>query len=263
MPAGWDWDLSLLSRSPLWVNGATVLDKCGRVFAFDETQRRVREDPRMAEILEAASLSVSYKEAAKAVLDGLTADEVKKLLHEHGAREFHKWWDSIGVLDREDTILVMDGHRIIVPLSARRSILQLLHVPHMATSRTRKAASRRYFWVGMADEVKKMCEHCQSCRERGPSRPEEPLEMPTPKAALDPMEQLGLDIGQFAGIKYLICVGKLGKTSSTKEVIKLLQGWFRTFRYAKRARHDDGPEFRDRFVAWLHQVGCKSEVSSA
>ena len=263
----------LLSRNPLWGNGPTVLDKCGRVFAFDETQRRVREDPRMAEILEAASSSVSYKEAVKAVLDGLTTEEVKKLPHEHGAREFHRWWDSIGVLeDREDTILVMDGHRIIVPLKARKSILQLLHVPHMATSRTRKAASRRYFWVGMADEVKKMCESCQSCRERGPSRPEEPLEMPTPKAALDPMEQLGLDIGQFGGIKYLICVdrysgyplvGKLGKTSSTKEVIKLIQGWFRTFGYAKRARHDDGPEFRDRFVAWLHQVGCKSEVSSA
>ena len=117
-----------------------------------------------------------------------------------------------------------------------------------------------------------MCEHCQSCRERGPSRPEEPLEMPIPKAAIEPMEMLGLDIGQYAGIKYLICVdrysgyplvGKMGKTSSTKEVIKLLQGWFRTFGYAKRARHDDGPEFRDRFVAWMKQVGCKSEVSSA
>ena len=35
------------------------------------------------------------------------------------------------------------------------------------------------------------------------------------------------------------------------------------FGYAKRARHDDGTEFRDRFVAWLKQVGCKSEVSSA
>ena len=55
----------------------------------------------------------------------------------------------------------------------------------------------------------------------------------------------------------------MGKSSSTKEVIKLIQGWFRTFGYAKRARHDDGPEFRDKFVAWLQQVGCKSEVSSA
>ena len=96
--------------------------------------------------------------------------------------------------------------------------------------------------------------------------------MPIQKAAIEPMEMLGLDIGQYAGIKYLICVdrysgyplvGKLGKTSSTKEVIKLVQGWFRTFGYAKRARHDDGPEFRDKFVAWLKQVGCKSEVSSA
>ena len=168
--------------------------------------------------------------------------------------------------------MVMDGHRIVVPQGARKSILNLLHVPHMATGRTRKAAAKRYFWVGMADEVKKMCESCTPCRERGPSKPEEPLEMPIPKAAMDPMEMVGLDIGMHAGIKYLICVdrysgyplvGKLGKTSSTKEVIKMIQGWFRTFGYAKRARHDDGPEFRDKFVAWLTQVGCKSEVSSA
>ena len=147
----------------------------------------------MSEILEAAGSSSFYKEAVQAKLDGLTAEEVKRLPHHHGAREFQKWWDSIEVLeDRKDTILVMDGHRIIIPLSARKSILQLLHVPHMATSRTRKAASRRYFWVGMADEVRKMCEHCQSCRERGPSRPEEPLEMPLSKSALEPIEMLVL-----------------------------------------------------------------------
>ena len=59
---------------------------------------------------------------------------------------------------------------------------------------------------------------------------------------------LSLDISQYAGNKYLICVdrysvyptvGKLGKKSSTDEAIKLLQGWYRTFGYAKRARHDD------------------------
>ena len=49
----------------------------------------------------------------------------------------------------------------------------------------------------------------------------------------------------------------------TLGVIKTLQGWFRTFGYAKRVRHDDGPGFRDRFVEWLSQVGCKSELSSA
>ena len=263
----------LLSRHPLWGGGPTVLDRCGRVYVYEGLQQRIREDPRMTEIMEASKSSKSYREAVKAKLDGLTTDEVKKLPHEHGAREFQKWWDSIEPLeDREDTILVMDGHRIVVPHGARRSILDLLHVPHLATNGTRKAASKRYFWVGMADEVKKLCEHCQTCRERGPSRPEEPLGMPIPKAALDPMEMIGLDIGQFAGTKYLICVdrysgyplvGKLGKTSSTKEVIKFIQGWFRTFGYAKRARHDDGPEFRDKFVAWLKQVGCKSEVSSA
>ena len=259
----------LLSRNPLWKD-VTVTDKCGRVIAFTDTWRTVKDDPRMSEILEAAGSDNTYKEAVQAKMDGLSAEEVKKLPHHHGAREFYKWWNSIEVL--EEAILVMDGHRIVVPLAARKDILQLLHVPHMATNRTRKAASKRYFWVGMADEVKKLCEHCQSCRERAPSRPEEPLEMPISKSAIEPMEMLGLDIGQFAGTKYLICidrysgyplVGKLGKSSSTQEVIKLMQGWFRTFGYAKRIRHDDGPEFRDKFVAWLRQIGCKSEVSSA
>ena len=264
----------LLSRNPLWGGeGPSVVDKCGRVVAFNVQHKMLREDPRIAEVMEAAASSTPYKEAVKAKLDNLTADEVKKLPMEHGAKEYQKWWNTIGVLDdKEDTILVMDGHRIIIPLEARRSILNLLHVPHMAATRTKKAATQRYFWVGMADEIKKMCEHCQTCRERGPSRPEEPLEMPIPKAAIDPMEMIGLDIAMHAGNKYLICVdrysgyplvGKLGKTSSTKEIIKMIQGWFRTFGYAKRARHDDGPEFRDRFVAWLKQVGCKSELSSA
>ena len=62
--------------------------------------------------------------------------------------------DSIEVL--EEAILVMDGHRIEVPMPARRGILQLLHVPHMTINRTRKAASKRYFWVGMADVVNMM-----------------------------------------------------------------------------------------------------------
>ena len=259
----------LLSRNPLWKD-ATIIDKCGRIIAFTDSWRTVKDDPRMSEILEAAGANDTYKEAVQAKLDGMTAEEVKRLPHHHGAKEYYKWWDCIEVL--EEAILVMDGHRIVVPLPARKKILQLLHVPHMATNKTRKAASKRYFWVGMADEVKKMCEHCQTCRERAPAKAEEPLEMPISKSAIEPMEMLGLDIGQFAGTKYLICVdrysgyplvGKLGKSSSTQEVIKLMQGWFRTFGYAKRARHDDGPEFRDKFVAWLNQIGCKSEVSSA
>ena len=58
--------------------------------------------------------------------------------------------ESWMIKTKEGTILVMDGHRIVVPLEARKSILTLLHVPHMATSRTRKAAYKSYFWVGMA-----------------------------------------------------------------------------------------------------------------
>ena len=48
-----------------------------------------KDDPRMSEILEAAGRSPCYEEAVQAKLDGLTAEEVKKLPHHHGAKEFH------------------------------------------------------------------------------------------------------------------------------------------------------------------------------
>ena len=85
----------------------TVTDKCGRVIVFDGSWRTVKGDPRMSEILVAATSSTPYKEAVQAKLDGLTAEEVKKLPHHHGAKEFYKWWNSMEVL--EEAILAGDG----------------------------------------------------------------------------------------------------------------------------------------------------------
>ena len=97
----------------------------------------------MTQEWKAGSVSSSYKEVVKAKLDALTAEEVKKLPYEHGAREFHKWWDRIGLMsEKEDTIMEMDGHRIVVPHGARKNIHKLLHVPHMATARTRNTTSK-------------------------------------------------------------------------------------------------------------------------
>ena len=68
-----------------------MVDKCGRTISLDDHMERVREDPRMGEILEAAASSNSYMEAVKAKLDGLTSAEVKKLPSEHGANELGCW----------------------------------------------------------------------------------------------------------------------------------------------------------------------------
>ena len=44
----------------------------------------------MTEILEAAASSISYSEAVKAKLEGLSAEEVKQLPLGHGAREYQR-----------------------------------------------------------------------------------------------------------------------------------------------------------------------------
>ena len=80
----------LLSRSPMWGDQPEVVDKCGRAIGMHDPMTRVREDPKMAEILNAAADSAGYTEAVKAKLDGLSAAEVKRLPFEHGAREYQR-----------------------------------------------------------------------------------------------------------------------------------------------------------------------------
>ena len=134
----------LHSRNPLWGNGPTIWDEWGRVVAVESFHQWIKDDPRME------------GRQCKQFLQGGSQSKIGcPMSNEHGAREFHKWWDRIGLMsEKEDTIMEMDGHRIVVPHGARKNIHKLLHVPHMATARTRKAAAKRFFWVGMADEVK-------------------------------------------------------------------------------------------------------------
>jgi hypothetical protein len=264
----------LLSREPIWSEeGAVLVNRCGQAVALEDFSEMVRSDPRLGEIMQAAKEDACYKEAVKACLDGMAKDDVKKLPRGHGARDYLHIWDRVGVLDRrEDTILTVDGHRIAIPQRARKTILSLLHIPHSGITKTRRAASNRYYWVSMAEQVKVMCEACDACRSFNPSQPADPPLDPISKEAMEPMERIGLDLFTTGGVKYLVCVdrfsgyplvSKLGRHSSTKQLIDILGGWFRDYGYSRSARHDDGPEFRDSFVAWLHQAGVKSEVSSA
>ena len=81
----------LLEMRPAVADKPTVEELEKVIIAFDAQHR---EDPRIAEIM-AAATSTPYKEAVRAKLDGLTANEIKKLPIEHGAKEYQKWWNML------------------------------------------------------------------------------------------------------------------------------------------------------------------------
>ena len=154
-----------------------------------EVDEGVREDPLLADVLFAVQDDDKYKEASLAVRQGLSKDDVKRLPTEHGARQFMSVWDYLGVLDdRPDTIMLYEGHRIVVPVGAQQKILQLLHLPHSGIVKTKKAATQRYYFSGMTGRIDQMVQGCETCQLYGSSKSVDPPIETKPEKG--PMERI-------------------------------------------------------------------------
>ena len=140
--------------------------------------------------------------------------------------------------DRPDTILLYDADRIVIPQGAQRHVLDLLHIPHLGITRTRKPVQVRYYFFGMAAKIAQRVEGCPQCREYEFSKPEEPQMRPTMKPEKAPMERIAVDLFELRGQKYLamtdyyssfIMIKCFHKRSSTEKVCKQLTKWMATF----------------------------------
>ena len=236
-----------------------------------EVDEGIREDPLLADVLFAVQDDIKYKEASLALRQGLSKDDIKRLPTEHGARQFMSIWDHLGVLDdRPDTIMLYEGHRIVVPAGSQQKILQLLHLPHSGIVKTKKAATQRYYFAGMTGRIEQMVQGCATCQLYGASKPVDPPIQTKPEKG--PMERIGVDLFKYSGDTYLVMIDyfshfplikKFGKSSSTAKVIKAMGKWFDLYGYPRHCRHDGGGEFRTKFKEYLHHVGIRSELSSA
>jgi hypothetical protein len=59
-------------------------------------------------------------------------------------------WDRLSL---EEDFVILDGHRIIVPIKSRREVLQKFHESHQGQTCTAARARQLYFWPGITNEV--------------------------------------------------------------------------------------------------------------
>ena len=156
---------------------------------------------------------------------------------------------SLDQLSIAEDLIVYNGKRVLVPYACRKKILSQLHLSHQGFDKTYKLARELYFWPGMNSDLKNIISNCHPCQEMRPSLPKECTETET--HAKLPMEQLGLDLFDWAGKSYLVCVDrfsgypfvfKMNNTRTTSVTAKL-QEIFNNFGYAKRIRTDNGRQF--------------------
>ena len=116
-----------------------------------------------------------------------------------------------------------------------------------------------------------MCETCIPCLVYKPAQAQD-LALPlVSRSSMSPMDRVGVDIFHFGGCDWLIMcdlfsgypmIRNLGKSHTTDSVLEALEAWFRVFGYCHFLRHDNGPAFRERFVAGLKAMGVRAEASS-
>ena len=95
-------------------------------------------------------------------------------------RDYVSVWDRLGTLDnRDSTLLTLDIKRLVVPLQARKKILEVLHYSHQGINKTYTAARTRYYWPSLKEDCQQLTQSCTVCKEFNPKTPINPNIDPT------------------------------------------------------------------------------------
>ena len=190
----------------------------------------------------------------------------------HPARLFQGVWDHLSLFDeKEDTLLIYDGNRIVIPVDARKRVLELLHESHSGETKTLKRAQQDYYWPGMTADIKSKIRGCQSCQVI--RRSNDTLPTVRLDRATEAMELVCIDLFQEGADHYLVMMDQYSgypwchmyntwDSITTDEVTRVLLGWFYDFGFPTIIRSDNGPQFRQQFLYFCTKYGIKHQTSS-
>ena len=166
-----------------------------------------------------------------------------------------------------DGLLVLDGHRLVVPPQDRPAVLALLHQSHCGIVKTTANARDLYFWPGMERDVVSQVASCHTCQTLAPAQPREPLVF---TLATSPMEQVRVDLFEALGLHWLVMVDRFSgfpflhrlRSLDSSAVTVQLDKWFLVFGTPELLRSDGGPQFRTAFGQFCLSKGIEWELSS-
>ena len=269
--------LASFQMSVEWKAGRThlIADALSRYPVFKEDSEldevntnlcnRLGEDPLFEPIAQDAGNDSNYQKLVSALRENKHPSTLPSF---HPAQSYRNVWERLSLLESDDTVVVLDDVRLVVPERSRKEILRLLHLSHSGISKTRRQAQDSFYWPGMNNEILQLVQNCQQCVELLPSQARTPF---VRDEASEPMEAVGSDLF-FYKDNWLILVDrktgypwarKLRNRTDTKAVTDCLEAICLEYGLPKRIRTDGGPCFRDSFKAWCKKWNIKHELSSA
>lgn len=180
-----------------------------------------------------------YRKLFKCVSDGWEDHEVTS--------DLKFYYERVSALSTEENC-VLFSERVIVPVSCRERILELLHGCHLGMVRMKQMARKYVYWRGMDQDIERFVKACRVCNVTGKAVPKEFTKWPP---ASRPFERLHIDFCHIAGRTLLVVVDsqskwievKIMKSTDAQSVINVLDSLFLVFGYCETIVSDNGPPF--------------------
>ena len=115
------------------------------VQSVDKYEERLHSDPLLDHIWDQGALDHQYTALVQAIQQKQTKNWVLNS-SDNPCHEYASMWERLGTLDtRDPTLLTLDIRRLVIPIQAKKKILEVLHYSHEGINKTYAAARSRYF----------------------------------------------------------------------------------------------------------------------
>ncbi|KFD45214.1 hypothetical protein M513_13909 [Trichuris suis] len=165
---------------------------------------------------------------------------------------------------------VLRDSRVVIPLSLRTQVLQLLHAGHPGIVRMKSLARSYVWWPGLDRDVEKTVLSCLQCQENRHNPPRE-NEHRWPEART-PWSRIHVDFfGPFQGKMFMIVVDAFSKwvevkivpTASTKAAVSVLRTLFATHGIPDSVVSDNGTAFTSAEFLEFVKSNCIQHLTTA
>ena len=212
----------------------------------------------------AAEIDENYQ-ALKSIID--TGFPSSKSLVTPNLREY---WEVRDRLSSSHGIVLMN-HRIVIPHSLRRQVLNNLHSAHQGHTSMTARANQTVYWPGMNASIRLHRTSCRACNEIAPSQSSEPLIMTPPPEW--PFQKICADYFDSDGHSYITIVDRFSywmeiyhfpSSSRSESLVTRLRQLFTSYGVPEEISTDGGPQFSSTtFTTFLKDWGVTHRLSSA
>ena len=194
------------------------------------------------ELQEETARDEELQQLQDVVLDGWPI--VKSELS-HSIRQYWNFRDEIACVDG----LMFKNHKIIVPRTMRRKMLNLIHKSHLGVVKCKSRARDVLYWPGMSSEIEDIVSKCSVCALHLSSNNKEPM---MPSVISDrPWSTISADIFEIKGQHYLVSVDHYSKWPevaklddlSSKNTIQYMKSQCSRYGLPDKVITDNGPQF--------------------